>query len=772
MRKVFLAMASLLVAGSLFGQSGVVFEDVNGNGVKDAGEKGIPGVVVSDGFTLVESGKNGEFSIEVLDRSRFITAYTPSGYRHTTPFYMDIRNGVPRELSFGLIPADDFTGEFIQMSDIEERSYLDWMDDFKAYMDVKKVDFVAMTGDICYAPGLYLTGTEFNTDDVGVRMVYTLGNHDLIKGYKDAQGRDYGEKPYEDQFGPAWYSFNVEGVHYMVTPMLSGDAKPSYTPDDVYSWMRADLESVPKGTPVVIFNHGILGNSENLVLKSDSQTLDLSEYNVIGYIYGHNHINYHYTNGNGTQMICTIAPNKGGNDHSPSSWRLFSVDGDKMTNELHYYPISKHIAANGKIVGDKVEITAVVYDGKSDLENVRVIHNKSAVNMTRVNEFTWRAELPYSEGKYKIGALFTDSEVRVEEVKFQKGIVWERQLDGLGGLGNPIVSGEMIYIPLVDDEMSVDCGVVALDKGTGEQVWYYRTSGSVRNNMALAEGLLYLSDVNSVLYALNPVDGSLVWSYKFRGDGLYPCNTQGVCYNEGVIYVGQGSHLTALKAKDGSVIWSNKTGKGGGITDVSTYLVADGVLITNGYWVGRYGFDAVTGELLWEKRDAENRYSTGTPVYKDGKVYYTAYQTLVEMDPRTGEESKRVKQGHIFNTRSKMLIKDGVVVVGTSNHGMTGYRFEDFSQIWNTTTMPALIYTSPYTKSYEMSIEGDPVLYGDNIIYGANDGYVYCNTIDRGAYVWRFEMGLPVLANPVIDGEYLYLLDLGGKLVKLSLNDL
>jgi hypothetical protein len=33
-------------------------------------------------------------------------------------------------------------------------------------------------------------------------------------------------------------------------------------------------------------------------------------------------------------------------------------------------------------------------------------------------------------------------------------------------------------------------------------------------------------------------------------------------------------------------------------------------------------------------------------------------------------------------------------------------------------------------------------------------------------------MGMPVLANPVIDGEYLYVLDMGGKLVKLSLNDL
>ena len=130
-----------------------------------------------------------------------------------------------------------------------------------------------------------------------------------------------------------------------------------------------------------------------------------------------------------------------------------------MTNELHYSPVPKHIAANGRVVGDKVEISAVVYDGKSDVENVRVVHNGSAVNMTRVNGFTWRAELPYSEGKYKIGALFTDSEVRVEEVKFQKGMVWERQLNGFGGLGTPIVSSDLIYVPLVDDQMSEHCGV-------------------------------------------------------------------------------------------------------------------------------------------------------------------------------------------------------------------------------------------------------------------------------------------------------------------------
>lgn len=772
MKRVLAILVSLFVAGVIYGQSGVVFVDVNSNGIKDKGEKGLSGVVVSDGFTLIKSDSKGEFSIKLADRSRFITLYTPSGYRHTTPIHIDVREGVPAQLSFGLVPADDFTGQFIQMSDIEERSYLDWMDDFKSYMGVKKVDFVAVTGDICYEPGLKITGNTFNTENVGVRMVYTLGNHDLIKGYKDAQGRDYGEKLYEDLFGAVWYSFNIKGVHYMVTPMLSGDAKASYTPDDVYSWMRSDLESIPQGTPVVIFNHGILGNTENLVLSTDKQTLDLSKYNVIGYIYGHNHVNYHYTNKNGTQIICTIAPNKGGNDHSPSSWRLFTVNGSEMTNELHYYPIPKHIAATGRVSGDKVEISAVVYDGKSDVENVRVTHNQSTIDMTRINQFTWSATAPYSDGKYQISALFSDSETRVESLKFEKALVWERHLPGLGGLGNPIVSGDMIFVPLVDDQMSENCGVIALDKNSGQQVWFYKTSGSVRNNMALEDGVLFVSDVNSVLYAMNPQNGELVWSYKFRTDGLYPCNSQGVAYHQGVLYVGQGSNMTAVRAKDGSVIWKNNSGYNGGITDVSTYVVADGVLVVNSYWIGRYGFDIATGKLMWEKRDTENKYSTGTPVCKDGKVYYTAYRTLVEMDPRTGEETKRVKHGHLFNTRSKMLIKDGMVIVGTSNHGMTGYKFDDFSQVWNTTTMPALIYTSPYTKSYEMSIEGDPVQFGENVIYGCNDSYVYCNTVQKGAYVWRYEMGMPVLANPVIDGDYLYVLDMGGKLVKLSLDKL
>ena len=43
MKRVLAILVSLFVAGVIYGQSGEVFVDVNGNGVKDKGEKGLSG---------------------------------------------------------------------------------------------------------------------------------------------------------------------------------------------------------------------------------------------------------------------------------------------------------------------------------------------------------------------------------------------------------------------------------------------------------------------------------------------------------------------------------------------------------------------------------------------------------------------------------------------------------------------------------------------------------------------------------------------------------
>src|SRR5690606_13285513 len=56
--------ASPAVAGIL---SGVVFEDANGNGVRDAGEQGIGGIGLSNGRAIVRSAADGSYAIEAAE---------------------------------------------------------------------------------------------------------------------------------------------------------------------------------------------------------------------------------------------------------------------------------------------------------------------------------------------------------------------------------------------------------------------------------------------------------------------------------------------------------------------------------------------------------------------------------------------------------------------------------------------------------------------------------------------------------------------------------
>ena len=90
-------------------------------------------------------------------------------------------------------------------------------------------------------------------------MFYCIGNHDLVKG-------KYGEECFEKYYGPVYYSFDVAGVHYIVTPMPGGDYRPGYTKDDVCRWLKNDLAHVSPETPIYIFNHDILTYGKRLHL--------------------------------------------------------------------------------------------------------------------------------------------------------------------------------------------------------------------------------------------------------------------------------------------------------------------------------------------------------------------------------------------------------------------------------------------------------------------------------------------------------------------------
>jgi len=91
---------------------GIVFEDINGNGVQDEGESGIAGVRVSNGDDVVQTQANGFYELKI-DEEAIIFISKPRGYvtplnKHKLPqfYYIHQPAGSPEGLRFpGIEPT-------------------------------------------------------------------------------------------------------------------------------------------------------------------------------------------------------------------------------------------------------------------------------------------------------------------------------------------------------------------------------------------------------------------------------------------------------------------------------------------------------------------------------------------------------------------------------------------------------------------------------------------------------------------------------------------
>ena len=303
--------------------------------------QGIPGVVVSDGYEVVQTDSEGVYRMVSGKRHKYVFISLPSGYTAKLdgvfPLIhkqLELRAGVAERKDFELMKvAGQDNHNMLIFGDIHLADRTDDRAQFGCFTtDVTNFiaehsgeQFYAMTlGDMTWdqfwikpeAPEKNYGFKEYASDASAMRglpVFNTIGNHDHSIFYA---GDFDTVVEYKVNIAPTYYSFNVGKVHYVVIDDIecqnNGDGTTagrdyaSNIVNEQLEWLKKDLAFVPKDRPLVITMHSPVyknpasarGGSGYNIKQSAGSILEqtVSGYPEIHFFSAHTHKMYNVDN--------------------------------------------------------------------------------------------------------------------------------------------------------------------------------------------------------------------------------------------------------------------------------------------------------------------------------------------------------------------------------------------------------------------------------------------------------------------------------------------
>lgn len=764
-RRLFLSLTGAAATSPLLADGerkkhiqGTVY--IDRNGIRGPGMKG---VAVSDGRNVVLTDALGRFTLPADHaKARFVSVSIPSGWR--TPIHYHPIRSETKDYSFGLTPwAVGKKGQahrFIQITDTEMSSgpqehYLKMADELKALAASEKAAFIVHTGDICYEKGLRTHISLINTEKMGVPVFYCLGNHDLV-GYGP-----YGEKLFEEIYGPCWYSFNVAGTHYIVLPMPYGDRSPSFNCDEIAAWMKNDLAVLPKGTPIICFEHDRWTFGDHF----DYKGVNLNAHNLKAWVYGHWHYNSVRKQGD-VLNITSAPPEKGGIDASASGYRIVNTDTHgKITTDLRYGYNPGSFAAN--LIQSGI-CTVSVY--KTASRTLRVIANVEGrkIEGKQISAYAWVFSGVHAGDHAKFTAYFQDGSSLDREKTFTKEslLAWQNCAGGEVFMSSPVICNGRIFIGTTDENLRGEGGVTAFDAKTGKRLWKKQMPASVKHSIAAGEGLVFAQDTEGNVCAFRIANGSLAWKDNLGSSPLFSIG--GVTLLNGVLYAGTAGWLTAFDAKTGKRLWH---GGGWGVGEATPEVPAvdpvTGTIVMGSQWRSLCGNDAKTGKKLWERSDGGLRFRGPLATFEGDHFWITTRDTLYCLKTRTGKTIENIPiplKNNLLGNGLRPLLAGDLIILTTSKSGIIAVDRKQKKIAWQLATGAGLSYTTPYGHFPDQLIQGSPIQIDEKrCCCAASDGCVYIVEMQTGKCLRKFSFGAPFFGSPLaVDGKFVFVADLGG----------
>lgn len=306
--------------------SGYVYFDRNENQVRDAGEKGVADVAVSNGTEVVKTNKKGRYELPVSgDAPIFIIKpknwMTPVDENNLPQYYylhkpegspddfkypgVEPTGPLPEEINFPLYPANESEKfEVVVFGDpqpynIKEVDYFAG-DIVSELIGRKDLAFGMTMGDIVGDDLSLFAPLKQAVAQTGIPWYNVMGNHDI--NYS-APNDILSDETYERNFGPATYAFVYGDVHFIVVDDVIHESRAGSHKyigglrSDQFSFVENYLKTVPEEALVVLNMHIPLMQEEKYYRQNDLKKLLslLSEFPNTLSISAHTHVQQNYT---------------------------------------------------------------------------------------------------------------------------------------------------------------------------------------------------------------------------------------------------------------------------------------------------------------------------------------------------------------------------------------------------------------------------------------------------------------------------------------------
>jgi MYXO-CTERM domain-containing protein len=792
-------------AASAANVRGIVYADLDHDGVPSAGEPGLAGTVVAFGdrvFTRTDA--RGAYSITIPDGvNGQVWARVPDGYV-PGPVWAAVRppHG-DHDIDLGMQPlpvgAAPTAVTFVVAADTHMQGPDKGSTTAELIAAIEQSTstdpqplFFTILGDITHGSEtkqFYQVGEALQHLDVP--WVPVPGNHDWVD-----KGASYRAK-----FGPENYSFDAGGVHFVVWNSTEDD-------DAMIAFLRTELSFVDPHMPIVALGHA----------PPHQVVIDAMVALGVDYLFcGHWHANRVMDHGGGLLELDTEPFIMGGMDFSPAGYRVVTIEGGRMTSAHGTVvdgPYARVVSpADGCTPPGGGALVVAADVGTGSVAVTATIDDVAPIALTYAGGWDWRAPLALGAGRHHVhviavgpaGATTADADLDVcdadppnlhggEWPGFQGGPThaglraddlapplltqWTATVGGHVHMGAPVVSRGRVYVTVSDFARGDHGGVVALDLDTGAELWRWTSPLPVRNAPAVADGTVVAAEDDGTVVALDAATGTQRWRYQLGVgiDSLQHTLWASPTIADGVVYVGVQRHFAALDLRTGEPVWQNDpVPKGDWHGTFASAAVGGGVVIDTFHrdLGGLIAWDQASGDPLWRVEGEPAEAVEASPVIVDDTVYVCNGKDEVRaVDVATGmiRWSAVLDSGGFdwgYAIAGTPAYADGRLFVATQYRDLVALDARTGVELWRHGAHMAPIHFTHYF-SHSNGYLGSPLVTGRVVWIGAPDGTLTALDAASGAVIWERQLGAPVLSGLAVAGDYLIVAGYDGSVRALA----